>query len=157
MLKTFFTLLTEEQRNSIKVVSADGAKWIAACIDPFHVVEWVNAVLNKVRIDSWNDAKKNAAPSAKRKVERPAKDSAPRDTTSSEIKGSKYALGKIPENLTPNQQAKLHIVTTKYQQNGVLKMNFHLYYISLLYNQMGETSLMDKSPYHLQFGMYYLA
>lgn len=127
VLKTFFNLLTEEQRNSIKVVSADGAKCIAACIeeicpnavrciDPFHVVEWVNAALNKVRIDSWNDAKKNAAPSAKRKVGRSAKDSAPRDTTASEIKGSKYALGKNPENLTPNQQAKLELIARTYKR-----------------------------------------
>lgn len=121
VLKTFFTLLTEKQRNSIKVVSADGAKWIASCIeefcpnavrciDPFHVVEWGNEALSKVRIDSWNDAKKNATPSAKRKVGRPSKGSTPKDTTASEIKGSKYALGKNPENLTPNQQAKLELI-----------------------------------------------
>ena len=89
VLTSFFSLLTEEQRNAIKVVSADGAKWIASCIeeycpnavrciDPFHVVEWVNEALSKVRIDSWNDAKKNAAPAPKRKVGRPPKGTAPK-------------------------------------------------------------------------------
>ena len=97
--------ITEEQRSAIKIVSADGARWITSCIeefcpnavrciDPFHVVEWVNEALSKVRIESWNDAKKNAAPTPLRKVGRPPKGSAPKDKTASEIKGSKYALGK---------------------------------------------------------------
>lgn len=121
VLANFFSLLTEEQRNAIKIVSADGARWITSCIeeycpnavrciDPFHVVEWVNEALSKVRIDSWNDAKKNAAPEPKRKAGRPPKGTAPKDTTASEIKGSKYALGKNPENLTANQQAKLELI-----------------------------------------------
>lgn len=62
-LTKFFCLLSEEQRAAIRLVSADGAKWIASCveefcpnaircIDPFHVVEWVNEALSQVRIDS---------------------------------------------------------------------------------------------------------
>ena len=105
VLTAFFSLLTEEQRSAIKIVSADGARWITSCIeefcpnavrciDPFHVVEWVNEALSKVRIESWNDAKKNAAPTPLRKVGRPPKGSVPKDKTASEIKGSKYALGK---------------------------------------------------------------
>lgn len=120
-LTEFFELLTEEQRAAIKVVSADGAKWIASCvkeycpnavrcIDPFHVVEWVNDVLSQVRIDSWNDAKKKAAPTPRRKPGRPAKGAPPKGNTASEIKGSKYALGKNPEHLTANQQAKLEFI-----------------------------------------------
>ena len=82
ILSKFFGLLTEEQRASIRLISADGAKWIASCveefcpnavrcIDPFHVVEWVNEALSQVRIDSWHDAKKNAVPEPKRKPGRP--------------------------------------------------------------------------------------
>lgn len=121
VLTKFFELLTEEQRAAIKIVSADGAKWIASCveefcpnavrcIDPFHVVEWVNGVLSQVRIDSWNDAKKNAAPAPKRKPGRPAKGTPPKDNAASGIKGSKYALGKNPEHLTSSQQAKLELI-----------------------------------------------
>lgn len=120
-LTKFFGLLSEEQRAAIRLVSADGAKWIASCveefcpnavrcIDPFHVVEWVNEALSQVRIDSWHDAKKNAAPEPKRKRGRPPKGMPPKDTTASEIKHSKYALGKNPENLTANQQAKLELI-----------------------------------------------
>lgn len=120
-LTKFFGLLSEEQRAAIRLVSADGAKWIASCveefcpnavrcIDPFHVVEWVNEALSQVRIDSWHDAKKNAAPEPKRKRGRPPKGMSPKDNTASEIKHSKYALGKNPENLTANQQAKLELI-----------------------------------------------
>lgn len=118
-LTKFFGLLSEEQRASIRLVSADGAKWIASCveefcpnavrcIDPFHVVEWANEALSRVRIDSWHDAKKNAAP--KRKPGRPPKGTPPKAPTASEIKHSKYALGKNPENLTADQQAKLELI-----------------------------------------------
>lgn len=121
VLTGFFNQLTEEQRAAIKVVSADGAKWIASCveefcpnsvrcIDPFHVVEWVNEALSQVRIDSWNDAKKKAVPMPRRKPGRPAKDVPSKDNTASEIKGSKYALGKNPEHLTVNQRAKLELI-----------------------------------------------
>ena len=120
-LTEFFKLLSEEQRAAIRLVSADGAKWIASCveefcpnavrcIDPFHVVEWVNEALSQVRIDSWHTARKNAAPLPKRKRGRPPKGMPPKDNTAAEIKHSRYALGKNPENLTANQQAKLELI-----------------------------------------------
>ncbi len=60
VLSKFFKLLTEQQRESIRCVSADGAKWIAdcveeycphavRCIDPFHVVSWAADALDQVR------------------------------------------------------------------------------------------------------------
>ncbi|WP_376716038.1 transposase [Enterococcus dongliensis] len=33
VLSDFFELLTPEQRESIECISADGARWIAACIE----------------------------------------------------------------------------------------------------------------------------
>ena len=59
-LSEFFKLLTEEQRESIQCVSADGARWIAdcvkeycpnaeRCIDPFHVVSWATEILDEER------------------------------------------------------------------------------------------------------------
>ena len=63
VLAQFFELLTPEQRASIRCVSADGASWIAACIqkycpnaercaDPFHVVSWATEALDKERRSS---------------------------------------------------------------------------------------------------------
>jgi transposase len=60
VLTEFFKELTEEQCAKIKLVSADGARWIAdcikdfcpnaeRCIDPFHVVAWANDALDEVR------------------------------------------------------------------------------------------------------------
>lgn len=35
ILTKFFELLSEEQRAAIQLVSADGAKWIASCVEEF--------------------------------------------------------------------------------------------------------------------------
>jgi len=68
ILTEFFKELTEEQRAKIKLVSADGARWIAdcikefcpnaeRCIDPFHVVAWANDALDEVRKAAIRKAK----------------------------------------------------------------------------------------------------
>ncbi len=68
IFEQFFKLLTPEQRNSIQLVSGDGAKWIDECIkeycpnanrcvDPFHVIEWAMDALDSVRVDAWREAK----------------------------------------------------------------------------------------------------
>ena len=60
VLEKFFMALTEEQRTTIKYVSADAAGWIAECVktycpnaercvDPFHVVMWATDALDEVR------------------------------------------------------------------------------------------------------------
>ncbi len=56
----FCGLLTEEERAGIEVVAGDGARWIdecvseffpnaTRCVDFFHVVQWANDALDKVR------------------------------------------------------------------------------------------------------------
>jgi transposase len=71
VLTAFFKEMTEEQRAKIKLVSADGARWIAdcitefchnaqRCIDPFHVVMWANDCLDEVRNSAIREAKKDA-------------------------------------------------------------------------------------------------
>ena len=70
VLTVFFEGLTEEQRATIKYVTADGARWIAdcvskycpnakRCIDPFHVVAWANDCLDEVRKAAVRQAKKD--------------------------------------------------------------------------------------------------
>ncbi len=72
VLSRFFELLTEEQRKSIRCVSADGARWIADCvaaycpnathcIDPFHVVSWATDALDQVRREAWAVAHRRAS------------------------------------------------------------------------------------------------
>jgi transposase len=88
VLTSFFKELSEEQRASIKVVTADGARWIADCIkdycpnaercvDPFHVVAWANDCLDEVRKAAIRQAKKEASKepdktdSKKKRIPRP--------------------------------------------------------------------------------------
>jgi transposase len=60
VLCKFFKLLTEKQLSSIKLVTADGARYISdlvteylpnaeRCIDTFHVIGWANEKLDEVR------------------------------------------------------------------------------------------------------------
>lgn len=120
----FFKALTKEQLASIKLISGDGAKWIQACmddfcpdakrcIDPFHVVQWAMEALDKVRTQAVKDAKQSIAASSKRKAGRPKKDAPKPDTTPKDIKGSKFALGKAPENLTERQHAQVELIAKK--------------------------------------------
>ena len=74
----FFGELPPEQRESILVVTGDGARRIAdstreCCpnadrrVDPFHVVEWANDALDSARLDSWRRAR-IALPGLQRKA-----------------------------------------------------------------------------------------
>jgi transposase len=87
ILSEFFESLTEEQRASIKFVTADGARWIAdcinyycpnaeRCIDPFHVVAWANDCLDEVRKQAVRQAKKEA--SEGKRAERSKKNKTPK-------------------------------------------------------------------------------
>ena len=73
VLKQFFELLSEEGRSLILYVVAGGAQWITRqvekycpnavrCVDPFHVVSWVNETLDSVRKRISTDTKKNDLP-----------------------------------------------------------------------------------------------
>lgn len=146
VLSSFFEQLTEEQRASIELVAADGAKWIKSCvekycpnakrcIDPFHVVEWINEALNKVRIAAWNDAreKANSDTKPKRKPGRPKATEPKQVDEAYEIKHTKYALGKNPENLTVKQRATLELIAKTdnrlwraYKLKETLRNVFHL-------------------------------
>lgn len=122
VLEGFFQLLTSEQRDSIQIVTADGARWIADTVaaycknaervmDPFHVVAWMNDVLDELRKEAWRDARKQErereAGQPKRKRGRPKKGEEVQPKKSSAIKGGRYALLKNPEHLTDTQSIQL--------------------------------------------------
>ena len=117
VLDKFFGLLTPEQRAGIRVVTADGARWITdaieqycpnarRCLDPFHVVQWATSALDAVRLDAWRKARAEWAGRKREADEGDARaQAAVRDArrAADAIKHSKYALGKAPENLTERQ------------------------------------------------------
>lgn len=123
VLSQFFEQLTEEQRASIRCVSADGARWIASCveeycpnaqrcIDPFHVVSWATDALDQVRREAWAEAHRQAKSQPKRKPGRPAKgELKPESKQAGKVKNLRYALLKNPEHLSENQQAQLQFLT----------------------------------------------
>lgn len=72
VFEQFCLLLTEKERDAITVVAGDGAKWIDSCtekyfknakrcVDFFHVVEWANEALDKVRLATAVQAREEYA------------------------------------------------------------------------------------------------
>ncbi len=121
VVDSFFEQLGPERCAQITHVSSDGAEWILGpieqhcpnatiCLDPFHVVQWATNALDKVRKAIWNEVRRSGQPVA-----------------AGEIKGSRWALLRNPENLTADQAAKLALVA---------KLNAPLYRAYLLKEQL---------------------
>lgn len=127
ILTLFMEKLSQQQRESIRVVTGDGARWITSCvkeylpnctrcIDAFHVVEWAMEALDKVRRQSWHEAKSVAEAYGKQRRGRPkVNDEKHAEFLAAKkhaqaIKGATYSLGKAPENLTTTQEAKLEMI-----------------------------------------------
>jgi len=118
-LSSFFKVLTQEQRDSIEIVSCDGAKWIkkavkefltnaSICIDPFHVVCWAEDAMDECRKALLSEERKIRNSSKRNKKGRPKKDEKTYDSTNlKRLQDGKYAMGKNPENLTEHQQSVL--------------------------------------------------
>jgi transposase len=144
-VQAFFDLLGPQRTAEITHVSADAAEYIAKvviqrcpdavrCADPFHIVQWANEAVTRTRIDAWNQARAlmRAEPNpvtgwARRRQILPARDRV------AALKGSRFALWKNPENLTPRQKAKLDWITANapglwrgYQLKEQLRQIFQL-------------------------------
>ena len=115
VLEEFLSLLTREQRESIQVVTADGARWIAEAIaercpnaeramDPFHAVGWMEDVLDRLRRKEWSEARR-----AERRLRAAGDEEAAgrAGEKAKSIKGTKYALLKGEERLSGSQQEVL--------------------------------------------------
>jgi transposase len=101
-LAAFFDLLGEDRCRQIALVSADGADTIAdlvalrcpnakLCMDPFHVVVWVQHALDLVRRQVWNTLRRADGKSAQARA----------------VAHSRFALWRNPEDLTDRQKTKL--------------------------------------------------
>ena len=128
ILKLFFEQLSKDQRDSIKAVSGDGAKWIDECLeeyipkatrccDAYHTVTWLQEALDDVRAEAWHIANDKVKQINKKYPKgRPAKDDRERELIkeakeySKAIKNSRYALGKNPDHLTSYQETKLEMI-----------------------------------------------
>jgi transposase len=111
-LRGFFDLLGPQRCERIHLVGVDAAEWIGQvvqerclnatlCTDAFHVVAWCTATLDEVRREVWNEARK-----------------AGMTQHAEELKRTRYALWRNPEDLTARQEAKL---------SWIAKFNARLY------------------------------
>lgn len=169
IIELFFNELSEEQRASILLVSGDGAAWITnavkkycpnatRCLDPFHAVEWANEALDSLRLDAWRRARAEAAETVRQLKEKgSSNDKAVKEGIKAakkaveEIKHSKYALGKNPENLTKKQQERLALIQAddpKLKRGHDMKEKLRLIF-KLTDPELAETAL-DKWLAHAQ-------
>lgn len=123
-LSLFFKELKKEQRETIEIVSCDGAKWIKKavseflpnaemCIDPFHVVCWAEDAMDDFRKALLCEERKVKKASKRPKKGRPRKDEKTYDSTKYKtLQDGKYTLGKNPENLTNYQNSALEKIRT---------------------------------------------
>jgi len=154
VLKKFYEQLSPEQLATIKVVTGDGAKWITECVneftpdcercvDAFHVVDWAMKALDEVRREAWRQAyeeanavkEENPRGKGRPKQDDPISEKIKKaEKKAKDIKGSAYALGKSPENLTENQVIRIEMISKtnnklyraylmKEQLRLILKMN----------------------------------
>ena len=131
VLEKLFRSMSDGQRASVRVVTGDGARWITdcveeylpnaeRCVDAFHVAEWANEALDRVRVAAWREAQAAAReiggpggkpPGRPRRDDHGAARLKEARRKASAIKGAMYALGKNPENLTDNQKEQLELAT----------------------------------------------
>lgn len=104
-VRSFFEELGPKRSALLTHITSDEADWItdvvAECApqavrsaDPFHVVKWATQALDAVRRQTWNEAR------GRRFGKRGKGDAL-------KLKRARFALWKNPEDLTPNQAAKL--------------------------------------------------
>jgi transposase len=104
-MRAFFEALGEKRCAQLTHVCSDEASWITEVVaercpqvvrvaDPFHVVAWATGALDRLRRQIWNETTGRLHGERGRGQAR-------------RLKGSRYALWKNPEDLTPRQQAQL--------------------------------------------------
>lgn len=151
VLEQFFQELTPEQRKSIELVTADGARWIrntvanycpnaTFCIDPFHVVSWAEDILDKVRKQQLGEARKRLAEErkGKRKCGPGRPKGGPIRKTDTEkavelVRKAKFPLLMNPDHLSESYLTRLQEVllydkrlATAYRLKEELRLIFHL-------------------------------
>lgn len=103
-VERFFNALGKPRCALITHISSDGAEWIiipaelhcpnaTICLDPFHIVGWATGALDKVRREVWNRVRRAGLRDEAR-----------------ELKDSRWALLKNPEDLTEKQSRKLAVI-----------------------------------------------
>lgn len=128
VLSKFFLSMTQQQRESIRVVTADGARWIAACVedylpnaqrcvDSYHVVEWSMTALDQERLDAAHRAQRclsnqlrqlnGLEPEEDRERNKLQRQCQQTEQLVKSVKGAKYPIGKAPEHLTEKQKTIL--------------------------------------------------
>ena len=117
VFKQFCEALAPEERDAIEIVAGDGARWIDSCteeyfknatrcVDFFHVVEWINECLDKVRMDTARQAQRDVDAMQKefKKAEDERREAAGK--AREELEKAKRELDGMPSRGRPSKRKK---------------------------------------------------
>lgn len=119
--RLFCEELSPEERKKIKIIAGDGARWIdtckdqyfpdaTRCIDFFHVAEWANAMLDKVRTATVSKATAEYE-SRRKEFEKAEKEAAEAAQTAEEqLRRVKEELDSMPRRGRPSRR-KLELLS----------------------------------------------
>ena len=130
-VRAFFDALGPERTAALTHVSCDGAAWIhdviterarqaVICLDPFHVVAWATTAVDEVRRRTVRDLR-----------------GAGESQDAADVKGTRWAVLKNPENLTSDQKTTIA---------GLAKANTHLYKAYIAKEQLREIFKIKNEP-----------
>jgi transposase len=147
-LAGFFAALGADRSRQLTHVSGDGAEWIGhavatyapqtvLCADPFHVVAWATQCLDDVRRRSGTPPAAMVAGGSRVGLHYNMSRG-----DAKTIQRSGWALWKNPEDLTPNQQAKLAwIATTSPRLHRAYLLKEGLLYVFKVKGDQGKQAL----------------
>ena len=154
IFRLFCEELSEEERDNIEIVAGDGARWIDSCtkeffknacrcLDPFHLVEWTNEAIDKVRM---NTVKKANDEYKKTKLEYEKQENELKQEVldlTNKIKEYEELLKSFPSRGRPSNEKKEILDNIK-----VLKLKIHEI-VPEKETKMGRPRLIDLNDEHL--------
>ena len=128
VFEKFCLLLPIEERDKIEIVAGDGAKWIdtctkrffpnaTRCIDFFHVVEWANSALDKVRASTAAKANREYEAIKEQFRKEEAEEAAAFEALKQEYENACTELAAMPRRGRPsNRRRELEAFIKEYEK-----------------------------------------
>ena len=113
VFEEFCRLLTPGEREAIEIVAGDGAKWIdqcteayfpnaSRCIDFFHVAQWANEALDKVRVSTARKAEREYNDLKAQYIKAEEQEAASREEAARALEKAREELAAMPKRGRPS-------------------------------------------------------
>ena len=155
IFRLFCEELSIEERNNIEIVAGDGARWIDSCcnkyfknacrcLDPFHLIEWANEAVDKVRM---NTVKKANDEYKKTKLEYEKQENELKqkvEDLNSKIKQYEKSLSAFPKRGRPSKEKKETLKQIELLENQIKELSVEKE------TKKGRPRLIDLNDEHIK-------